>query len=157
MRVSGGNFRPLYFFLQEDFTHTKSTKGIQANKYKKGSIFVLIKNIYEEESCLFDAKSTKRIQGNKNKKEHFYVHKKHLRGRKLLVWRFVLSCFLMFFHAFYVHKKHLKRRLLVWRFVPFYVFYAFYAHKKHSRRIKLLVWHFVLFMLFTLFILIKNI
>ena len=34
-------------------------------------------------------KSTIHIQANKNKKDIFYVHKKHLRGRKLLVWRFV--------------------------------------------------------------------
>ena len=34
-----------FFFLQEDFTHTKSTKRIQANKNKKGSIFLRIKNI----------------------------------------------------------------------------------------------------------------
>ena len=33
------------FFLQEDFTHTKSTKLIQANKNKKDSIFMRIKNI----------------------------------------------------------------------------------------------------------------
>ena len=35
----------IYFFLQEDFTRTKSTKGVQANKNKKSSIFMLIKNI----------------------------------------------------------------------------------------------------------------
>ena len=35
----------LLFFLQEDFTRTKSTKHIQANKNKKDSIFMHIKNI----------------------------------------------------------------------------------------------------------------
>ena len=33
------------FFLQEDFTRTKSTKSTQANKNKKDSIFMGIKNI----------------------------------------------------------------------------------------------------------------
>ena len=38
-------------------------------------------------------KSTKHIQANKNKKDSiFYVHKKYLRGRKLLVWHFVAFC-----------------------------------------------------------------
>ena len=36
---------PFIFFLQEDFTHIKSTKCIQVNKNKKGSIFMRIKNI----------------------------------------------------------------------------------------------------------------
>ena len=31
-------------FLQEDFTHTQSTKSIQANKNKKDSIFMCIKS-----------------------------------------------------------------------------------------------------------------
>ena len=39
------NFKPLHFFLQEGFTHTKSTKRIQADKNKKDSIFMRIKNI----------------------------------------------------------------------------------------------------------------
>ena len=32
----------------------------------------------------------------KTKKQHFYAHKKYLRGRKSLVWRFVLFMFFMF-------------------------------------------------------------
>ena len=35
----------LFFFLQEDFTRTKSIKRIQANKKKKSSIFMCIKSI----------------------------------------------------------------------------------------------------------------
>ena len=34
-----------FIFLQKDFTRTKSTKRIQANKNKKDSIFMRIKNI----------------------------------------------------------------------------------------------------------------
>ena len=37
-----GSFKPP-FFLQKDFTRTKSTKCIQANKNKKDSIFMCIK------------------------------------------------------------------------------------------------------------------
>ena len=39
------NFFIYLFFSQEDFTRTKSTKRIQANKNKKDSIFMCIKNI----------------------------------------------------------------------------------------------------------------
>ena len=33
----------------------------------------------------------------KQKKQHFYAHKKHLRGRKSLVWHFVLFMLFMVF------------------------------------------------------------
>ena len=41
--VIRGNLKPLYFFLREDFTRTKSKKYIQANKNKNHRIIIRIK------------------------------------------------------------------------------------------------------------------
>ena len=43
-----------FFFLRKDFTRTASTKRTLANKNKKGSVFMLLKNMYGEKSHLFD-------------------------------------------------------------------------------------------------------
>ena len=40
-------------FFQKNFARTKSTKRLQANKNKKSSILMRLKNIYGEESHLF--------------------------------------------------------------------------------------------------------
>ena len=58
------------FFSKEDYTRTKSTKRIQANKNKRSSIFMLIKTSKRKKVaclafCAFYA---------------FYAYKKHLRG-----------------------------------------------------------------------------
>ena len=45
IRTNLNLFIIIIFFLQKDFTRTKSTKCIQANKNKKNSIFMRIKNI----------------------------------------------------------------------------------------------------------------
>ena len=89
-----------FFFLQKDFTRTKCTKRIQANKKKKGSRAIL--NFFFLRKDFTRTKSTKRIYANKMKKrQHFFELKKHLRGRKPLIHLFA--------------------------FCPFYAFYAFCA------------------------------
>ena len=93
-------------FMQEQSSvlytkHIKSTSGI----YQSSNINEVIRAILNLLIIFFTrrfhthTKSTKRIQANKNKTDSiFYAHKKHLTGRKLLAWRFVL--FYMFFHFF---------------------------------------------------------
>ena len=114
----------LIIFLQ-DFTHTKSTKHIQANKkHLRGTkllvwcfvffyafyifmlfvLFVCIKNIQKEEIRLY-----------------------------------AFLCFYAFL-TFYAHKKTYKRKK-----IACLMFCDFYAHKKHLRGRKSLVWCFVLF------------
>ena len=40
------------------------------------------------------------ISEQKQKRQHFYAHKKHLRGEKSLVWRFVLLTLFVVFKLF---------------------------------------------------------
>ena len=79
-------------FLREDFTHTKSTKRIQANKNKKDTIFMSIKTSKRQKIvCLRFALFVLFM---------FFMRKKTSKRRKVPCLRFVFFVLFMLFLLF---------------------------------------------------------
>ena len=117
------------FFLQEDFTHTNSTKTHTSEQKQKKQHF------YAHKKYLSWGKSLVRLLAP--------------------LWFLCFLCFLVCEtkkDSIFMRIKTSKRKK-----IACLTFCAFYAHKKHLRGRKSLVWRFVLFVLFMLFMRIKNI
>ena len=114
-----------FFFLQEDFTRTKSTKRKQANENKKDRIFIHIKTSKRKKIAFLTLanegirvilnlfiffckkishaeKAQNAFKRTKTKKTAFLCTWKHLTRRKSLVWRFVLFVLFTLFMLFVV-------------------------------------------------------
>ena len=98
-----------FFFLQKDFTRTKSTKTHTSKQKQKRQHF------YAHKKHLTWGKSLARLSASlwflcflcflcffvcETKKTAFSCAKKHLTGRKSLVWRFVFFALFMLFMLF---------------------------------------------------------
>ena len=65
----------------------------------------------------------------KQRRQHFYAHKKHLRRRKSLVWRFVLYVLFMLF-TLYMRIKNIWVKFAYLRFVLFVCVWNLFVKNK---------------------------
>ena len=116
MRVSG----QFYVFTKKFDTHEKHKNAYKWTKTKKAALNALKKHLRGRNSlvhlyaflcflCAFCA-----FLCVKQKRQYFYAHKKHLRRRKSLDWRFVLFMLYMRIKNIWVKVTYLRFVLFVY-------------------------------------------
>ena len=103
--------------------HKKHLRGRKSLVVNEGVRTIVSLFLFFYEKILRAQKAQTHTSEQKQKRQHFYADKKHLRGRKSLVWRFLLFTLFTFFTrfcAFYAFD-------VFYVFCAFYSFYAFYS------------------------------